>query len=204
MSHRTPRYLINRFRWHLYQKRHPDVPWITPLSAKLLDTLLTGNDIALEWGSGRSTAWLAKRTRNLTSVEHDPAWHEIVRKQCADKNLGNVEHLLRPLTDDVSKQAYVAVCDRFEDRTLGLALIDGADLRAECAIAAVPKIAVGGLLVLDNAHLYIDWPTRSPNARQGRGHADALWEQFMQLVKGWRVIPTSNGLSDTGIWIRTA
>jgi predicted O-methyltransferase YrrM len=202
MSHRTPRYIYDRFKVYLYEKRHPDSPWLTAKAVELLDTLLPGIDVALEWGSGRSTAWLAKRTRHLTSVEHDQAWHEIVKKQCAAKNLSNVEVLFRSLEDDESKNAYVAVCDRFKDGELGLALIDGADLRVECAIAAIPKLAVAGLLVLDNANLYIDWPTRAPNSRAGRGHAGPDWEKFAGLVRDWRLIRTSNGVTDTGIWIR--
>ena len=202
MSHRTPRYLLDRFRLYVHERRNPEAPWVTAQALGLLETLLTGNDTSLEWGSGRSTAWLARRTRQLTSVEHDPAWHAQVRAKCDAAGLANVEHLLRPIATPDQRAAYVGACDRFPDGGLGLAFIDGADLRAECALAAVPKVAAGGLLVLDNANLYIDWPTRAPSSRSGRGHASPDWARFMESVSGWRLLRTSNGVWDTGVWIR--
>ena len=104
MTHRTPRYIYNRIRVYWYEKQHPEVPWLSARAVELLDTLLPGNDLGLEWGSGRSTAWFAQRTRHLTSVEHNASWHESVKKACAEKNLTNIEHLLRPLEDDESKR----------------------------------------------------------------------------------------------------
>ncbi len=44
-------------------------------------------DVGLEWGSGRSTVWFAKRVAEITSVEHDPKWASIVRKRLCVANL---------------------------------------------------------------------------------------------------------------------
>ena len=69
-------------------------------------------------------------------------------------------------------------------------------------MAVVPKMAPGGVLVLDNANLYVDYRTRSPNSRYGRGHAGAEWTRFMDLVAAWRMVWTSNGVWDTAMWIK--
>jgi hypothetical protein len=114
----------------------------------------------------------------------------------------NVEQVLQAYRDEEGPASpYVRVCDRFAEGSVGFALVDG-HLRDYCATAVVPKMATGGLLVVDNVNLYVDWETRAPNSRFGKGHATAEWGRFVEMVKGWRVIWTSNGVWDTAMWIR--
>lgn len=70
--HWTPRYLRDRFGVMLFQRRHPDAPGLSPEAVSLLSTLLEPTHAGLEWGSGRSTIWFARRVAELVSVEHDP------------------------------------------------------------------------------------------------------------------------------------
>lgn len=50
---------------------------------KFLENLLKRKADAkvLEFGSGGSTIWLSKLTKNLTSIEHDGRWFNQVKNQ---------------------------------------------------------------------------------------------------------------------------
>ncbi|MFV0495848.1 hypothetical protein, partial [Mycobacterium sp.] len=58
-----------------------DVPWWTFKSAAAVTNFLDVHSGArvFEWGSGASTAWLAQRAGEVSSIEHDPAWADMVR-----------------------------------------------------------------------------------------------------------------------------
>jgi hypothetical protein len=62
-----------------FSRRFPDAPWLAESAVLLLDSWLKPTDVELEWGSGRSTIWLARRMKRLTSVESDKTWFEMVR-----------------------------------------------------------------------------------------------------------------------------
>jgi hypothetical protein len=69
LGYRTPRYVCNRTRQYLYERRHPDAQWLTPAAIGLLGSLLRPTDGGAEFGSGRSTIWFAERVTGLTSIE---------------------------------------------------------------------------------------------------------------------------------------
>src|SRR2546421_9596401 len=94
LGHRTPRYACARARQFLYQRRNPDAPWLTPEAIRLLEPMLLPSDSGLEFGSGRSTIWLARRIARLTSVEHDAAWHAALSGQLKELELANVDYIL--------------------------------------------------------------------------------------------------------------
>jgi predicted O-methyltransferase YrrM len=70
-KHWTPRYIFNRINLYYFEKKNPDLPWLTSESISLIDNLIKKSDKMIEFGSGRSTAWLAQRVDELTSVETD-------------------------------------------------------------------------------------------------------------------------------------
>lgn len=74
----NPRYVVNRSRLAWYEYRCPELPWLTPQANAILTEWLKPSDIGFEWGSGRSTMWLATKVNRLTSVEHDKHWAERV------------------------------------------------------------------------------------------------------------------------------
>jgi hypothetical protein len=67
--HWTRRYVRDRARQALYQRTHPDAPWLTPEAIRLVDSMVR----PAEFGSGRSTLWLVRQCAHLISVEHDEA-----------------------------------------------------------------------------------------------------------------------------------
>jgi hypothetical protein len=198
-----PRRAWDRVASLSYQRRHPDVPWLTQGAIELLPDLFRPTDRCLEWGSGTSTAWLATRLGGVLSVEHDPQWYERVRLSLLQRGLASESVRLLSIEPeaDPSASPYVRAIDEFGDGELDVCLIDG-EHRLACAEAAIPKLAAGGVLVIDDAHGYFDHPSRSPHSRYGKGPLDAGWAGIGAAVSGWRHIWTSDGYSDTAIWIK--
>ena len=67
IEHLTPRYVKNKLKVIADEKWHPDNPWLTNDAVELPDRLLMPSDVGVEFGSGGSTVWFAKRLRHLTS-----------------------------------------------------------------------------------------------------------------------------------------
>lgn len=198
-----PRRTLGRLGAELYQRRHPGIPWLSRGAVEVLPDLLRDTDRGLEWGSGDSSVWLSTRLDSMVCVEHDPVWAARVKERLQRRglNLGSVRLLATEPAARPADSPYVRVIDEFTDGELDVCVVDG-EHRAACALSALPKLSPGGLLVLDDAHGYLDHATTSPHSRHGLGPLDSDWASFAQLVKTWRLIWTSDGYSDTAIWIK--
>lgn len=206
LAHWTPRYALGRGRVAYDQLLRPRDPWLTRQAIGLLDRLLRPSDVALEFGAGRSTRWLAPRVAQLTSVEHDTAWSRRVSEWLASDGLANVQLLERPLAaheEDGEDAPYVRLIDTLPDQGLDVVLIDGRH-RNHCAVASAPKLKPGGLAIIDNVNLYLPSPSRAPNSRSlSDGPADAVWQRFVDLSRDWRRVWTTNGVWDTLILVKS-
>lgn len=199
ISHWTPRYIVNRVRLSIYEKQNPNHPWLTHSAICLLSTYLKKSDIGLEWGSGRSTAWFAAKLQQLVSVEDNPKWYQIVKERLDNLKLNNTEYLL---TSD--RESYIGAAERFRENSLDFVLVDG-NYRSGCAMKAVSKVRIGGVIVLDNANWFLPCNSHSPNSRTYQtGSASDEWQEFLERVNKWRVIWTSNGVTDTAFFIKTS
>ena len=199
LRHWTPRYVVNRLRVLAYQRLHPGEPWLTRDMVELLKTRLTGAGRGLEWGAGRSTLWLAARLGSLVSVEHDEAYCRQVQAALEKKGLRNVDLRFHPAEPD-----YVAVADTLPPARLDFVLVDG-QARDLCALAALPRLKPGGLLVVDNSNLYLPCSSHAPHSRRpADGPASEAWGRFATTVKTWECIWTTNGVWDTALWVKPA
>jgi predicted O-methyltransferase YrrM len=204
--HWKPRYVVDRVRELRYTRRHPDAPWLTPQATQLLTTMLRPTDLGVEFGSGRSTLWLAGRVRHLTSVEHDEEWYGAVAFRLKDQGVHNVDYLFAPPdapADRGAESEYARTMVRFADGSLDFVLVDGT-YRDACARLALGKLRPGGLLIIDNVDRYLPSDSRSPAARGlTQGPAGPVWSEVAEVLAGWRRIWTSNGVWDTAIFVRT-
>jgi len=192
VSHLNARYVLDRVRVAAHERRHPDEPWLTAEAVGIVKQFLRPTDRCFEWGSGRSTLWLAKRTASVHSVEHDPVWHERVKQMVAE---------LPTVTLDLvasGRDAYVAPLATAG--TVDVILIDGLH-RDVCALAAIDVLAPGGLVIIDNVERYLPSSSRAPEAI-GDAYATPSWREFAERTHGWRRIWTSNGVSDTAVLVR--
>lgn len=187
---RHPHLILPRIRYWRWEREHPDAPWLCPGAIEFCEQHLTRDMIGLEFGSGRSTAWFAKRLGRLTSIEHDRAWYERVRQKLAQRGCDNVDYRFVPL--DLSWRegepwerrplpAYVAVLDDFADGSLDFVVVDG-HYRTLCIRQALSKLKQGGMLLIDDV---------------GMWYAD----KGPPVPADWTLISlTSNGLKETGVW----
>jgi predicted O-methyltransferase YrrM len=205
VRHWTPRYVRARVRQALYQRAHPDAPWLTPEAIHLLDSMLRPSDIGVEFGSGRSTLWLARRCAHLTSTEHDEAWHARVSRTLASEGIANVDYQCHPRDEPDAtgdRSAYAQVARSLGDASIDLALVDGV-YRDYVTLLLQPKIRPGGMLVIDNVNRYLPSLTMSPaSLRPPAAPASAAWEQAAAALAEWRRIWTSSGVWDTAIFVK--
>jgi hypothetical protein len=204
-----PAYFVRRIRQMRFQKLHPDAPWLSPSAVLLLDGFLRSTDVGFEWGSGRSTLWLARRVAHLESIEDNGDWHETVTQWLENaKLMDKATCRLIPCecceVDEPPDHPYASAAGAMADESLDFSLVDG-NIRAACMRAIMPKLKPGGLLILDNANRYI------PNHQLGRSATvyeprseprSAGWAQILDQLKEWRWINTTDGIWDTRFWIK--
>jgi predicted O-methyltransferase YrrM len=205
LRHLTPRYVYNRVRQMGYERTHADDPWLTPDAIALLGSLLRREDTGVEFGSGRSTIWFATRVAALTSVEHDEPWYQAVSARLKDRGLGNVDYILAPEDQPLERggeSAYPRAALAFPDGSIDFALVDG-HYRDYSAKLILPKIRPGGMLIIDNANLYLPCQSKSPNSRTAAlGPATSVWADVWAELTRWRSIWTSSGVWDTAIFMK--
>lgn len=169
---------LRRIGWMLSaQRRLPidrearPLPWWTYPAIFWLDSALTGTERVVEFGAGHSTLWLARRVRDVTSIEHDERWSRAIARRAP----ANVTVLHRrsagDLVDAPDGDAYVSVLDELADRSVDLLVIDGM-ARRRCLLAAPRLLRPGGIALLDNS----DRPQLAPAIerlqREGFGRLD--------------------------------
>jgi len=171
--------------------------WLCPDAVQFLEEWLEPVDIGFQWGSGDSTLWLAKRVRHLTSVEYDPARAPKVRAQLLAEGLDErvTYHLESHGNAKESLDApYVRLIDSFADRSLDFSLVSG-PLAFACCLASILKLKSSGLLILEKADRYL-----SHNGELTT--SEARWIDVVWHLAPWRQVWTTNGLSETAIFIK--
>jgi hypothetical protein len=141
-----------------------DVPWWTYRAIDVVDTWLATRATparVFEFGTGASTVWLAQRSGELHSVEHDVGFatsFEPWLQQFANVAL----HVVPPVSSSDPRTpshveawaghdftSYVSTVDEVGGE-FDLVVIDGR-ARPACLERAVPRLAEGGMIVFDNS-----------------------------------------------------
>lgn len=199
LKHWTPRYIFDRSRNIISNRVHADWPWLTPAAVRFLELWLKPSDRVFEWGAGRSTVWIARRAGSIASVEADKNWIDRVRSVVQRKNLRNVNLVFAPEPTDPA--AYASFI-RQAGGPVDLIVVDALH-RDHCALASIEHVNPGGIVLVDNVNWYLPSKSFSPNSRrQAEGPATVLCSEFLDNLKTWRNIWTSNDVTDTAIWIK--
>ena len=202
-KHWTPRYIYNRTKNYFFEKNNQHLPWLTPDSIYLLDNLIKKTDTGIEFGSGRSTIWFASKCKFITSVEDHKGWYDKIKERLNSRDINNVDYLYKEsLVEPVTESPYYKVITSIKDNTLDFALIDGKH-RGHLSLEAIHKLKVGGLLIVDDIERYVPYKTFAPHSIYGKPEKFLKeWIQFVDEIQPWRKIMTSNGVTDTIIYIK--
>ncbi|MER9046372.1 class I SAM-dependent methyltransferase [Mesorhizobium sp. M0923] len=194
----TPRYVASRINVAIDHRLKPDDPWLTRDAIDFLDQWLRPTDIFAEFGSGRSTIWIAQRVRSLLSVEPDPNWHSIISSRLAARHLNNVDYRVKFESYEIASE--------IENNSLDAALVDG-KFRDQVALEMVSKVKLGGIITIDNVNWFLprDPKPTSPGSRSiADGTASKVWDEFIARTANWRVYWTTNGVNDTAFFFKPA
>lgn len=181
------------------------IPWMTPAAIDILHELLTKNMSGFEFGSGRSTLFIAPRVKELVSLEHDQHWFKNIEAELKSKKLSNVQYVhilpandpsktigypknnyenyIMPATPATCYTAYYSYIDQYPDASFDFIVVDGR-ARVECAQHAIPKLKPGGMLILDNAERL-------------------RYRAIHDLLKDWKKVFTTSGITDTVFWFKS-
>ncbi|MCL4860213.1 MAG: hypothetical protein KJZ93_12435 [Caldilineaceae bacterium] len=118
------------------------LPWYTYGAISFLEKRVKPHMRIFEYGSGNSTLWWSTRVVSVTSVEHDLAWFDYVKKKIPS----NVEYRYCELVDGGQ---YCRVVSEYKNR-FDVIVIDGRD-RINCAKNSLGALVEGGVIIWDNS-----------------------------------------------------
>lgn len=202
-KHWSLTYFKNKFRSLLYHRLNNDKPWLTKKANKFLEKNLNKQMIGIEFGSGKSTLYLAKKIKKLTSVEHNEEWFNNVSNKLKKNNIENVENYYLPVLNSISsKSMYHNILDNYPDNFFDIVLIDGKN-RDLCTLKALNKLKNQGLLVIDNVNRYLPSNSLTPySVPIDAKPVNQNWEKIYLILQNWDSLWTSSGVSDTAIYIK--
>ena len=123
--------------------RRPELPWLGFRAINHLGKLVKSNWSVLEFGSGMSTVWFARRCGLLVSVETNRSWYDSVKTILGENNFHHIDYRL-------SEQSEHEAVSDYPNSTFDLVLVDGYE-RDRVMKMAISKVKSGGYIYLDNS-----------------------------------------------------
>ena len=141
-----------------------ELPWWSLSAIREMEKHLNHSHRVFEWGSGGSSVFLARRCKELTTIEHDPDWFEQVGAIINEQEIGNSQLLQRETNLENEKRflasPYATALQSMHD----VIVIDGEDhfgpesrwsARESCFYLAEKWVCKdGGLIVVDDSWRY--------------------------------------------------
>jgi predicted O-methyltransferase YrrM len=196
------KYIFNKLGSVVVQKSHPDWPWWPKDAVLLFNQLIKESDRVLEFGSGRSTFWVAKKCTYITSIENDQNWYNTVKEKISHANLDHkVKLIYAPIADGLNahEQPYLLPVKDIDIDSVDLVIVDG-KLRAQATFLSLPLLKSSGILIIDDAHRYI--PERGTVSTFPESTEQEIWKDIDSKTKNWRSVWTSDGIHATCFLIK--
>ncbi len=132
------------------------LPWYTYAFIYFLNPRIKSSFEVFEYGSGNSTRWYGARVKNITAVEHDTQWIQLI----SPKLPANSKVLARPLGD-----TYIQAVST-ENKKYHIIVVDGRN-RVKCTDYAVNYLTEDGVLILDNSER--SWYQKAKDLMEAKG-----------------------------------
>lgn len=130
-------------RWECVDKNGKKIPWYTYPAIEYLNGLDFSQQRVFEYGSGNSSAYWAKKTKSVYSVEHDKEWYSKVKGELSENQAIELCE---------TEESYLSAIDRVPGK-VDVIVIDG-KYRDECAKLVKEHISDDGIVILDNSDWY--------------------------------------------------
>lgn len=117
------------------------IPWCTYPFIAFIENRLKKDFAVFEYGSGNSTLWLANFVNQVTTVEHNKDWFDIVSKN----KRANIEIIFKSIENQ--KSDYINAC---QNNLYDIILVDGR-YRVDCLKVSIHSLTKEGVIVLDNS-----------------------------------------------------
>lgn len=122
-------------------------PWLTYGAVIALEEVIKPDFKILEFGSGGSTIFFANNAESVFSFESNENWYNMVKKSLSTKKIKNVEIIY------ADRKTTSSTVKTFQDNYFDIILVDSDPQRSrrlQVANMAIPKLKIGGFLILDN------------------------------------------------------
>lgn len=122
-----------------------DLPWWNVAATREIESWLRARPDArvFEYGAGASTVWLARRAKEIVSVEHHAEWHShLTRIVGAHPNATLLQR-------DLAGDAYIGAIDETNGQ-FDLIVVDGRR-RVECLARALQRLKPDGIILFDDS-----------------------------------------------------
>lgn len=148
-------------------------PWWPIAAIEAVESKLRPDMVAVEFGSGGSTIWIARRVRMLLTREHDEHWAAITRQRIIAEGLENC---------DLQHRRGKAYYSFESDERFDFAVVDG-EFRWRCIDALKERMNPGGFIYFDNSDSDKDAGHYCESGLSGSHHAQDV---VHSLVKSRR------------------
>jgi hypothetical protein len=118
------------------------IPWFTYPSIDFFSPRLNKNQVLLEFGSGNSTLFFAKKTKKVVSIEHNKDWFNITTKSVPENS--NII-----LTKSESLIDYLFPVKEFTTE-INIVVVDGIH-RNDCLKNSLEVLSSDGVIILDDS-----------------------------------------------------
>jgi len=128
--------------WNGKNSLELEYPWIVPEAIQTLIYFLKPDHEVLEYGSGGSTLFFARRVKHVTSIDNSEVWAADVMKAAANKGLTNITMHVAPTTN---------ACPKLTGQKFDVVLIDCCEIDRRTVLRTSLELThPGSLIVIDN------------------------------------------------------
>lgn len=189
-----------------------ELPWLTFAAIDFIKKNISRDHVVFEYGGGGSTLFFLKNSAKVVTVEHDKSWFEKLKGIVKHKKIEHWEgNFIHPEIDqypnkkdisdpndyasddgnykNVNFKKYVTAIEKYPDNHFDWILIDGR-ARTSCLAHSIPKLKIGGYLILDNAERKYYTETQK----------ETINTNFDLLINTFGAIPFVEDFSQTNIW----